>query len=184
MSDYTNSKIYKIVADDTNKIYIGSSIQKLCKRLAGHKKHKNTLARELFEYPNTRIELIENYSCNSKRELDEREQYYINLNKDICINKYRAFRTKEQFNEQVKQSHEKNKDKIKIKQKEYYNENCKDNNEYKEKIQKYKKEYYNINSDRLIKERANHIINCECGSNIQKHHYSTHLKSKKHLSFL
>ena len=37
MPDYSNGKVYKLVCDTTQKIYIGSTTLRLCQRLAQHK---------------------------------------------------------------------------------------------------------------------------------------------------
>ena len=41
MPNYQNGKIYKLVCDDPEKIYIGSTTQRLSARLSSHKKKKN-----------------------------------------------------------------------------------------------------------------------------------------------
>lgn len=86
MPDYAKSKIYKLVNSIDNKIYVGSTCQRLCNRKAIHKqdagfypkqkvyKHLNTVG-----WNNVRIELIEAINCNNKEELRQREQYYRNL---------------------------------------------------------------------------------------------------------
>lgn len=90
MPNYNTSKIYKLVCDTTNKQYIGSTIQTLPQRLSAHKyNYKNNLEKysstEIFKNNNYRIELLENYYCNTKEELLKRERYYIENND--CINK-------------------------------------------------------------------------------------------------
>lgn len=176
MSKYQGGKIYKIVADDTNKIYIGSTIQKLYKRFSKHKSD-NISSKELFEYPNTRIELIENYLCNSKRELDEREQYYINLNKDICINKIKAYQTKEERKEQDRQYSIDNKDKYLERATKYYKDN-------KEHVLSNVKKYRLENIEKIKNQKREYIICDICNSKIRRHSKSSHIRTKKHLSFL
>jgi hypothetical protein len=101
LNKYQEGKIYKIICDDFDKIYIGSTVQKLYVRFARHKE-LDTAAKELFKYPNVRIELIERFPCNSKDELRIREQYHINENKDQCINIFYAYISKEDANEKHK----------------------------------------------------------------------------------
>jgi len=79
--DYTQGKIYKIIDETNGDVYIGSTTNSLKKRWNHH---------HIFKYYNKlkcncKIILIEDYPCSSKRELEEREQYYID-NTD-CINK-------------------------------------------------------------------------------------------------
>ena len=81
--DYQNGKIYKIISNETTKYYIGSTIFDLEIRLEGHKKaykrfldgysYDNFSSFELLKLGDVRIELIENYPCNSKKELEMRE---------------------------------------------------------------------------------------------------------------
>lgn len=101
MIDYQNGKIYRIVSDNTDKVYIGSSSHKyLAQRWATHNcdyKHgrQYTTAWELFDAGNCRIELIEKFPCNSRKELTLRENYWID-NTPNCVNKNRAYSTPEE----------------------------------------------------------------------------------------
>ena len=70
--DYNNGKIYQILSNVHDDVYVGSTTQHLCKRLYKHKAdtkvrdcniHK--LIREIGE-DKFYIELIESYPCNSK----------------------------------------------------------------------------------------------------------------------
>ena len=65
MPNYQNGKIYKIINDIDDKIYIGSTTSLLCQRLAGHHQRCSTTAKQFFNQ-NHKIILLENYSCNSK----------------------------------------------------------------------------------------------------------------------
>ena len=81
--DYKNGKIYKLVNDINDNIYIGSTTQLLCKRMAWHRTKSKTGTSNLYNHMREigieqfKIILIENYSCNSKNELEARERYYI-----------------------------------------------------------------------------------------------------------
>jgi hypothetical protein len=81
MKDYSKGKIYKIVDESNEDVYIGSTIQSLDERFNGH--HIFT------DYDKNKcdckISLIEDYPCNSKQELEQREKYFIQTND--CINK-------------------------------------------------------------------------------------------------
>lgn len=94
MVDYYRSKIYKLICNTTGKIYIGSTTQKyLALRLSGYRtayvthlksRGKYNKSFEIIKNLNASIELIEEYCCESKKELYIRTQYYIN--KLDCIN--------------------------------------------------------------------------------------------------
>jgi hypothetical protein len=169
MPDYSKGKIYKLSTPFSNEVYYGSTVQLLSKRKGSHKekylKWKNTninymTSFKLFEYDSNEvcITLIENYSCNSKEELEARERYYIENN--ICVNKRIPQRTGiERYND--------NKDIILKKNKEYYLKNkikC-DNykkehyEENKEHFNQYKKEWYQQNKERLKQKRNKETFN-------------------------
>jgi group I intron endonuclease len=91
MSNYNKSKIYKIWCEDegVDQFYIGSSVN-LKDRTKEHKadcynpnrdNYNNklyTYIRANFGFENFTISTIERYSCNSKKALRKREQYWIN----------------------------------------------------------------------------------------------------------
>jgi hypothetical protein len=85
MPDYSKGKIYKLVKGD--RVYIGSTVQRLCNRKAHHAHHyrkyisgeSQLFYSSFFVYylGTPDIVLIENYPCASKEELHKRERYYI-----------------------------------------------------------------------------------------------------------
>lgn len=113
MSDYSKGKIYKLYnKDEPNKVYIGSCIKTLKRRYSSHKNTLNCVSKQLFQDDKTPIiELIENYSCNSKYELECRERYWMEQYPER-INYKVPTRTREEYFEE-------NKDKIKKYRKEY-----------------------------------------------------------------
>ena len=185
--DYSKSKIYKIVCDTNGLLYIGSTVQKLCKRLSGHRdKYKRYLegksnfitSFDIIKNNNYKIILIENYPCNSKEELEREERKYIESIE--CVNKNIPTRTDKEYRIT-------NKHKIKERNKEYKLNN-------KDKIKEQKKEYYEKNKDKLkenyekkkdkILEKRKEKIECEfCKSIITKDHLKRHQKSLKCLKF-
>lgn len=92
-SQYINGKVYKITSDQTNRIYIGSTIKSLSKRMWEHKadsKYSNISSGEVLQYNDAKIVLIELFPCKSKDELRTREQFWIEQNKAIVVNKIPA----------------------------------------------------------------------------------------------
>jgi hypothetical protein len=94
MPDYSKGKIYKIVCNETGFIYIGSTVQKLNIRISDHKKdYKAWLdgkihyitSFDIIKNNNYYIELIEDYPCESKLELEMREGYW--QKQMDCVNK-------------------------------------------------------------------------------------------------
>jgi hypothetical protein len=170
--DYQNGKIYKLVSDKTDDIYIGSTCSSLTKRLTSHKAPSNgTISKQLFtDDAKVEIILIESYPCKSKDELRARERYYqttmdcINKNKTSCVKidfsegkkewmkEYRK-ENKEHIKEQNKNYEEENKDKIKERHKKYREENkdiiSEKAKEYNENHKQEAKEYRDNHKDKI-----------------------------------
>jgi adenylate kinase family enzyme len=116
MPDYQKGKIYKLWSPQGDEIYIGSTINTLARRKEQHKTNLNSCCSKiLFEkYDDVRIELIEEYPCKNKMELNKREGHYIRNND--CVNKCVAGRTQKEYKED-------NKEKLLEYHKEYREEN-------------------------------------------------------------
>ena len=105
MVNYQLGKIYKLIDNTTNNIYVGSTCEKrLVRRLNGHSQsYKQYLngnynyvsSFEIIKNENYDIVLLELYPCNSKDELHSRERYYIELLK--CVNKQIPSRTMQEY---------------------------------------------------------------------------------------
>ena len=156
MKDYSNGKIYCIRSHQTDDIYIGSTIQPLARRMGNHRKeYKHWLNNnwtyitsfDLLKYEDCYIELLEDYPCQTRNQLDRCEGEYIRRMK--CVNKRVAGRTtkeyrednKEKIKEYAKNYREDNKEKIK----EYFQNNKEKLLEYRKK---YSKEWYINNKDK------------------------------------
>ena len=178
MPDYKNGKIYKIVSDQTDKVYIGSTIQTLAQRFTDHKKryreHVNKAniiclsAFDILKYDDAQIILIELFPCSKKCELESREYHHIKLEENT-VNKRMPSRPIQEW---------RNDNKLIIAQKkaEQYQRN-------KEHILEKVKTYYKKNKALIDEKHKAHFI-CECGCEYSYSHKTRHLKSKKHLSFL
>ena len=145
--DYQQGKIYKLTSIHINQIYIGSSCQpRLCQRLTQHiadykhwlktsKKYISSI--EIIKHGDYEIVLLESFPCNSKDELNSREQYWINETKEFNVNKCKAFQTeeglKEYKKEQMKEYYKANQEKIKEQIKDYHIANSVKINEKKKK---------------------------------------------------
>ena len=122
--DYTLGKIYKIVDNTNDNIYIGSTCQNtLAQRLSTHvqdykkflnDKYNYTTSFDIIKNQNYEILLLEIYPCNSKDQLHAREARYIRSLD--CVNKYIPGRTKKEYVED-------NKEKIKEDNKNYRENN-------------------------------------------------------------
>ncbi len=172
-SKYLNSKIYKIVSISTEKCYIGSTFKKLSTRLCQHerdyeRRDKTSLSSfEIIKYGNASIILLGEYPCDTKKQLLNREGFWIRNSN--CVNKNIAGRTKKQYKIDnhdrlilfCKQRREKNKDIINLKSKQY-----------------------RINNLEKMKKQQSKKIVCECGSVIRTSGISEHRKRTTHMNFL
>ena len=165
--NFSKGKIYKITNDYNNGVYIGSTCDTLARRFTGHKskyqleKNKN---RNLYQLMNEigfnrfRIELIEEYPCDDKYQLRQREGYFIR--EMGTLNQVIAGR----------------------KSKEYYQDNKEDFKE-RSKIQE-QKETQKETRKSYREEVCKKLMICECGCEITRHSLSRHLKTKKHLELI
>jgi|WetSurMetagenome_2_1015567.scaffolds.fasta_scaffold09542_3 hypothetical protein len=180
MPDYSLGKIYKIVSDQYELPYIGSTCNPyLSVRMANHrsdfKRHLHKSAHyvssfEILQYGDAKIILIENFPCKNKDELTQRERYYIeNIE---CVNKVIPGQTNKEWCE-------KNKDKEYEKGKRWRNKN-------KEKLVKQRKEFYQTNKIRINKAHQEYCkkkITCDyCDIETDKGNLSRHNKTPKHIN--
>jgi hypothetical protein len=135
MVNYSEGKIYKLYCfdDEGNEMmYIGSTASSIAKRLNVHKTKTGCTSKLLFETGyKVCVELLEEYPCENRNQLERREGYWIR--KLPCINRNIAGRTVEEYRED-------NKEHIKEKQKEWYETN-------KEHIKEVQKEWYEANKE-------------------------------------
>lgn len=169
MVNYKRSKIYKICSSHTDKVYIGSTCERLlCMRFSSHQaayrrwqkgKRRFISSFDIIKYSDAYIELIESYPCDNKDELRQREGYWI---KTIdCVNRKIEGRSNKQWRID---------NKAKIAQ---YNIDNKD------KIAKCKAKYRIDNKAKL-----NAKTDCPCGGRYNIKHKSTHMKTKRHQKFI
>ena len=137
---YQDGKIYKILNSESDDVYVGSTTQKLSKRMTNHrtqaKNGKNHLLyQQMREIGDDKfyIELVENYPCENLEQLNKREGEYIR--QMATLNEKVAGRTKQEYNDN-------NRDIKNQKAKEYYQEN-------KEQILQRQREHYEENKDRI-----------------------------------
>ena len=180
---YNNSMIYTIRSPHTDKFYIGSTTQKLCKRFANHKSKYNTYVNNLryyvssykiIELGDSYIELLEEINCDTKTQLEMREGELIRLHKDLCINKIMVGRTPKQYildNAYTIKQYQKqynnqyyidNADMIKQNNKQYYLDNIDKKKQYlldnADKIKQRSKQYKQDNADMIKQYRKQYLL--------------------------
>lgn len=162
-------KIYALKSNQTDKIYIGSTIYDLSYRKRKHIENYNRYIRgktlpgktpyissvELCKYDDMYIELIEEYPCENKRQLEKREG---ELQREMnCVNKIIANRSWKEHAQESEQYRE-NRRKAQVRYREKHRE--KRNAKKREKVK------------------------CECGVEISYNSKARHLRTQKHNDYL
>lgn len=136
INKYHQSKIYTIRSYQTDKFYIGSTYNNLSKRFSCHKSDYNRNLEDqckskiIFDYGNAYIELLENFKCNDRNELNKREGELIRLNKEKCVNlifnshNHNPTWKRKKYKQYMKQYYIDNKEKLLKNQNEYYKQKC------------------------------------------------------------
>lgn len=196
--DYSNGKIYEIENKTTKEKYIGSTVNPIEDRFKGHtskinvdteKNRKLYSAMKEHGVENFEIKLIEEYPCNSKKELRLREAHYImlfdtidngyNMNLPIVDMDEKTYKhqwyeaNKERILEMRKSHYEKNREAKIAYQLEYAKENA-------AKIAEYQKNYrieYNEKNKEKLQAKRQVRMNCPfCGKEYTKINMTTHFK--------
>jgi len=164
--DYKNGKMYMIYAcvDGADEVYIGSTTQTLSKRMSGHRSsynHKYISSSILFDkygIEHCKIELICNFPCETKDELNREEGRYIRERE--CVNKNVAGQTYKEWiqtDEGVK-------------------------SDLKRRIKYRLSGKHKIASDKYEPSRRLTMDCPLCSSHFQKREWYTHITGKYHLS--
>ena len=199
MTDYQKAKIYKIVDNTNQNVYIGSTCKTLKQRLSGHVsdykrfikgKYRNITSFEIINNGDYDIILIEAFPCDYKDELLARERYWVNKIKCINKNKPGIYNDLGKV-EYDKHYHNEHKDQIKEYKKQYYAEK-------QDQIKEYRKQYYAEKQDQLnekqklynkehkaqIKQWQTTKCDCLCGGTYTLVNKSHHMKSEKHRKYI
>jgi len=86
--------IYKLICDDPELVYYGSTTEPLWKRFSAHKTRRNCSSKKLFDVGGVKIEELEKCKVEDRF---IREDYYIR--NFSCVNEKSALRTPEQLRE-------------------------------------------------------------------------------------
>ena len=207
MNRYNKGLIYKLCCLDPEitDIYVGSTCNFKRrkgehksrindKNDAGYNKYSYQFIREHGGWENWDMIEIEKFSCETKRELETRERYWLEY-LGATLNKFIPTRTDKEWQEA-------NKERLKVMHRKWYEDNIETvrekgkiyreankerkkevNKNYresnKEKISKKQKEYREANKERLSEK-----ITCECGSIVCKGGLNRHKKTKKHQDYI
>ena len=173
MTDYSKAVIYGIYCKDKNvlEIYIGSTHDEI-EREKNHKDVCNNENCEKYNYKvyqfiranggwdNWIFEVIQEFPCENKIQLVEREQYHYDL-LNPALNTHRPYIPEEERKEEKR-----------IYDVKYYQDNI-------EEISKRHTKYKKDNREKINKK---HI--CICGIEYTLHHRARHCNSNKHKKFI
>lgn len=198
MVQYQDGKIYKIVNDVNDEIYVGSTCRTLCKRMDAHRMAASynpcgklhTLMNELG-YDHFNIVLIEEFPCDNRGELLVREEFYrislgATLNSFCCY----AGLTRKEYNKKHRKDNQEyyteihriyfnaHRDKIITYNKARYYQ-IKDTEEYKTRVKKYRETH---KEELKAWQRAR--IQCVCGASVSKSQKSQHEKAFYHTLYV
>ena len=165
INKYNKSIIYTIRSPHSDKYYIGSTTQILCKRLSDHtvdyKRHLNgtcpniTSSYKILELGGAYIEMLKEINCENRNQLEKREGELIREHKSKCVNKNIPCRTNKEWEQD-------NHDERVEKKKQYYIDNIEKKKQYYieniDKISEQKKQYRNDNKDKLKEKKKQHYI--------------------------
>jgi len=195
--DYKNGKIYRLVCNKTGLQYIGSTTQRLSKRLYLHKLHfkeyengykapdgKNrgyVKSFDILKNGDYEIVLIEVYPCDSKNDLERRERYWIESMD--CVNKVIPTRSKKEYKQNNREAiqeymrnwNEKNKDRLVEYRQTYEKEKRERPENYYDTRKDYYKERYQGKRDQYLESCL-----CDCGVKYTKVNEKRHQRSNKH----
>ena len=156
MNKYQRGKIYKIISSQTDKVYVGSTINKyLSNRIAAHRSYlvqfsegnkcyRYTSSFELLQYDDARIILLEEYPCQRREQLLAREQRWID-NTVNCVN------TKKCSSGLTKAEYKRKTDRV-----------------------------YRLKHDQQIKDRRSKCFSSVCGGHYTYGHKTRHFESRQH----
>ena len=186
--------IYKLESSfEDPGLYIGSTKNMTVRKYA-HKRscvnpNSNRYNLKVYQYirdyggwSNWFMLTLEEFEYVDKKELVEREQYWIkelkaDLNSKDAVMDKDYFKKRYQDNkEYYKNYREENKDYHKNYDKKYFEKN-------KKKILENSKKYHEENREKILK-KNNEKFDCECGGKYTHGHKTRHINSKKHQSYL
>jgi hypothetical protein len=183
-------KIYKIVNDTDNNIYIGSTRNELRKRLSNHKtgykKYINCgsgyvssyILFENYGVENCKIILLEEFDVLNKEQQLKHERYYFDMLKNNIVNIKKPYATKVEELQTAKINNKIYRD-TNFEYLKAQKQNRKINNP--EELKLINKQWRNKNKSTIAKQRATKIM-CECGLLCASSNMTPHKKTNRHIT--
>lgn len=186
---YKKGYVYKITSPHTDKVYIGSTTQKLYKRFSSHKnkynrylekKHQYVSVFDILEAGDSQISAINQYENITLKNLQRKEGEITKKTINAC-NKAIAGRTNDEWRKD-------NEIILKEKKRKYNEEHIHERKEYdrkyheenKSKIHARQAQHYQQKIKDKVKVVVEGSILCECGMTYTKQHKSRHSKTQVH----
>ena len=186
--------IYAIKSAQTQKYYIGSTLQNIKKRLCDHRRAYNRYLKypdkqplyssfEIMKYDDCYIEQIEEYKCDTPRHLKIREGVIQKEHINDIVNKTISGRTITQYkldNKEILRQYRKNYNQKNYEKRKLYNKETKPKRDKfyidnKQTLKDKSKQYYHKNKKVSI---------CVCGGKIINLQPKQHLATAKHKRYL
>jgi len=186
--------IYAIRSKNTNKYYIGSTLQNMKKRFLDHRGAYNRYLKypdkqpiytsfEIMKHDDCYIEKIEEYKCDTKKQLLIREGELQKLNMKYLVNTTISGRTISQYKID-------NKEILRQYRKDFYHKNIEKRKLYNKET-KTKRDQFYIDNKQAIKDKSKQYYHdnkkttlCVCGGKSNILQPKQHLKTAKHKRYL
>ena len=86
-ADYSQGKVYKVWSKNHGLCYYGSTVKKLAQRMSEHRGACNTTtSKQIIDAGDADIELVQDFPCMNKHELEDREAEVIQADWGGCVN--------------------------------------------------------------------------------------------------
>lgn len=152
MPDYSKGKIYQIISPNHPLPYIGSTTVALSKRMTEHRRLRDCSSRIIIDAGDAYIELIEEFPCDNKEQLNKREGEVIRARE--CVNRRVAGQT-------IKEWYEINRITLSAKQKAYREANHEAILAQKKAYREANRETINIKQNTVrAKKKAQQSVEC------------------------
>ncbi len=182
INKFNKSMIYSIRSPATDKYYIGSTTQILCKRFSDHNINYKSYLKgtskfmtsfKIIKLGDAYIELLEEINCDNKTQLEKREGEFIRIHKNNCVNKRIEGRTKKEYRIE-------NVEKSKAYREAHIDKEIQYRIDNKDKIKKQSKQYRLDNVEIITKKNKQFKIdNKESISKQSKQYYKNNIESIK-----
>jgi hypothetical protein len=168
---YHEGKIYRLLSPSRPDIdpYYGSTTETLGRRFSKHKynaKYRcDNMSKNIIDTGDVIIELVEDFSCENRNELECRERWWIEHNP--CSNKNIPTRT-------IKERYKDNREENIKRSRTYYIQN-------KEEVNKRQGMYQKTDKCR---EKRKQPYTCTCGSTFSRSNKAQHERTQRHINYI